>query len=157
MANDVSVVTEAEALREMIRRTRTRLEYFCNEANAGRMPSDAREFMRRVQCGFDSLIEEAADLTAAAQARKPPPAQSGEGQAFVPESSVSRLYRAINGLDGDDADQRASFFMQSTLSGLIPDQARAQVKLALAQNFEELFHRIATLTQELAEARGIGK
>lgn len=52
----------AKALEEAIRRTRARLEHYCNEANAGRMPSDAREFMRRVQCGFDSLLEEAAAL-----------------------------------------------------------------------------------------------
>jgi hypothetical protein len=55
-------MSRTEALEEAIRRTRTRLEYYCNEANAGRMPGDAREFMRRVQCGFDSLFEEAAAL-----------------------------------------------------------------------------------------------
>jgi len=53
------------ALEEAIHRTRTRLERYCNEVNAGRMPSDAREFMRRVQLGFDSLMEEANAITKA--------------------------------------------------------------------------------------------
>lgn len=47
------------ALREAFGRLQTRLEYFCKEANAGRMPSDAREFMRRVQLGFAAAYEEA--------------------------------------------------------------------------------------------------
>lgn len=61
-----AALTEAEGraagLTEAIIRTRRRLETFCNEVNAGHMPSDAREFMRRVQCGFDSLMEDAAQI-----------------------------------------------------------------------------------------------
>jgi len=71
------------ALHEMIRRTRTRLENYCNEANAGRMPSDAREFMRRVQCGFDSLFQEA----------------EMEAQGSLRDAeTTARLREALNGL-----------------------------------------------------------
>ena len=63
--------------------------------------------------------------------------------ARIPDASADRLYRAINGLDGDDADQRAEWFIASTIDGWIPSQARCQVKLALAQNFEELYQRAA--------------
>lgn len=79
--------------------------------------------------------------------------------ARVADPSVNRLYRAINGLDGDDADERAETFIYSHIDGWIPKESRALVKLALAQNFEELYQRVAqakssTLTSATTETRG---
>lgn len=102
-----------------------------HENNEASMHTDQHQQTRTYYAGFN--LTELAKRTAAALTSRPAP--------FEPKSTAMRLYRAINGLDGDDADQRAEFFITSTIDGWIPKEARAQVKLALAQNFEELYSR----------------
>jgi hypothetical protein len=55
---------------------------------------------------------------------------------------TSRLWRAINGMDIDDADKRAEHVMRQSLDGLsIGPENRASVKALLAEHFAELMAR----------------
>jgi hypothetical protein len=54
-------------------------------------------------------------------------------------AETNRLWRAINGMDIDDADKRAEVFMHMHLDGLtVTEHNRATVKSALAEHFADL-------------------
>lgn len=60
----------------------------------------------------------------------------GDMQKAMEETN--RLWRAINGMDIDDADKRAEAFMHMNLDGFLPQGARASIKSALAEHFADL-------------------
>lgn len=89
------------SLLEAFGRLQTRLEWFCNEANAGRMPSDGREFMRRVVLGFASAYEEAgvAPPDRSDAPVHPSPVQPATGSTPSPTLDPTALQAAEKAVD----------------------------------------------------------